>query len=120
MKKTGLLAVAVLAVVLFAAVPASAACTDMINDLKAKTSSATYKNQKDLDGLLSKLDSAITKLDLNKPADAIQKLTDYRNKVSALISQNKISPSADGTVTPQDLLDGADAAIACIQGLMTT
>lgn len=130
MKKIGLIVVVMLAVALFAAIPASAdvsECKGMIDALKGKTSIVTYTNEKDMQNLLIKLDDSVTKLDQNKLADAIAKLKNYKDKVTILIGQNKISPGTitlpDGTtntVTPQDLLAGADSAIACLQALMVT
>jgi phage gp36-like protein len=93
-------------------------CQPSIKSLRALTQAVTYTNPaKDLAGLLGKVDEASSKLASGKYADAIQKLTDYRTKVSTLIAQGKIAAGVDAngnTVTPQDLIAGADAAIACI------
>jgi phage gp36-like protein len=93
-------------------------CQVNISDLRTLTGLVTYKNPaKDLSGLLGKLDNAAAKLTLGKYADAIQKLTDYRNQVVTLAAAGKITAGVDANgnpVTPQDLIAGADAAIACI------
>ncbi len=88
-------------------------------NLKTNTTSVTYTNLKDQSALVGKLENAIDKLTPGKFDDAIRKLTDYQNKVLSLISQDKIAPSTDGTVTPQDLVTGADAAITCMQNIAT-
>lgn len=92
-------------------------CQADIADLKAKTLAVTFTNSIDQVGLVGKLDAAASKLSLAKNADAIQKLTDYQTKVLSLIATGKIAPSADGLVTPQMLVDGSAAAIACIQAI---
>lgn len=122
-KTIGVFAVAALMLpLLLATSPASATtvadCTAEITNLKTNTQSVAYTNSKDLDALVGKLENAIDKLTFDKFDDAIQKLTDYKNKVLSLISQGKIAPSADG-VTPQELVNGADAAITCIQNIAT-
>ena len=90
-------------------------CFDAISTLRAETLVVQFTLQKDQDGLVVKLDEATQKLQLGKSADAVQKLMDYSNKVQQLILGGKIAPSIDGSVTPQLLVDGAAAAIACIQ-----
>ncbi len=123
-KTIGVFAVAALMLpLLLATSPASATtvadCTAEITNLKTNTQSVTYTNPtKDQSALIGKLENAIDKLTFDKFGDAIQKLTDYKNKVLSLISQGKIAPSADG-VTPQELVNGADAAITCIQNIAT-
>ena len=51
--------------------------------------------------------------------DAIQKLTDFRDKVNQLIASGKINNDPAAGVTGQDLVNGADEAIACIQAQVT-
>ena len=101
-----------------AAATAQQQCQPTIDGLRVLTPLVTYKNPtKDLTGLLGKLDNASAKLSQNKYADAIQKLTDYRSQVVTLAAAGKITPGVDASgnpVTPQDLIAGADAAIACI------
>lgn len=91
-------------------------CLDAIATLRAQTEAVQYTNARDLAGLLAKLDAASSKLTGGKLGDAVQKLGDYQAKVQSLVAQGKIAASADGLVTPQTLVDGAAAAIACIQG----
>lgn len=90
-------------------------CLDLIATLKTETGLAQYASSKDLTSLVGKLDAATEKLQLAKPADAVQKLGDYATRIQQLVAGAKILPSIDGTVTAQTLLDGAATAIACIQ-----
>jgi hypothetical protein len=95
-----------------------APCFDLVATLKTQTQVVVFASAKDQTGLLGKLDDAAQKLSLGKLADAVLKLQDYSAKVQQLVAQGKIraGTAADGTaVTPQDLLDGAAMAIACIQ-----
>lgn len=123
MKTLRTLAASILALsLLLVAVPARATsvtdCLAAIAELRAETDAVQYFSAnaaKDESGLLAKLDAASSKLNLAKFADAIQKLNDYESKVQSLIAQGKIGPSPDGLTTPQMLVNGAEAAIACIQ-----
>ena len=72
--------------------------------------------ERTLGSLESKLDGADLKLDQGKFADALAKVTDFRDKVSTLQSQGKIS---DGTSSVADLLADADSAILCIEKLVS-
>jgi hypothetical protein len=90
------------------------ACQDAIATLRAQTLVVRFAQARDQTGLVGKLDEASTKLSLGKLGDAVLKLGDYRLKVETLIAQGKIFSSLDGTVTPQMLVDGAQAAIDCI------
>ncbi|HEX6133725.1 MAG TPA: hypothetical protein VFZ24_07175 [Longimicrobiales bacterium] len=69
---------------------------------------------KDRAGLLGKLANAQVKLDEGKLADAIGKLTDFRDTVIALRDAAKPKLSADDA---QKLLDAVDVAIACMNAL---
>lgn len=69
---------------------------------------------KDRAGLLGKLEDAQVKLDEGKFADAIGKLTDFRETVIALRDAAKPKLSADDA---QKLLDAVDVAIACTNAL---
>lgn len=69
---------------------------------------------KDRAGLLGKLQDAQVKLDDGKFADAIGKLTDFRETVIALRDAAKPKLSADDA---QKLLDAVDLAIACINAI---
>ena len=93
-------------------------CQTKISELRTATLNATFTGQnaeKNRAGLVAKLDSASAKLKEGKNQDAIQKLTNFRDTVTALEAQGKIAP-ADAN----NLVEGAEAAIACIQGLETT
>jgi hypothetical protein len=95
-----------------------ATCQTDISNLRAATLTAAFSGQnavKDRDGLVAKLDNASTALAAGKNDDAIQKLTDYRNKVVTLGDSGKLAAS-DASA----LVAGADDAIACIRGLTTT
>jgi hypothetical protein len=93
-------------------------CQAKIDALRGQTENATTflgKNAaKDEAGLLLKLDNASAKLAEGKNADAIQKLTNFRDTVAALNAQGKIDPEDANT-----LILGADDAIACITALDT-
>ena len=108
--------VAVLSV-LTVAVPAQAQttadCQPQIAPIREATISATFTGQnaaKDEAGLVGKLDSATTKLDQGKVADAVQALTQFRDKVATLQAQGKIASGEAET-----LIAGANEAIACLQ-----
>ena len=95
-----------------AAAESAAECQAKIANLRAITESAAFTNEKDRTGLLGKLDSASAKLAQGKFADAIQALTQFRDKVATLQTQGKIN-SDDANV----LIAGANDAIACVQSL---
>ena len=63
----------------------------------------------------SKLNTADLKLNQGKFADALQALTQFRDKVLSLQSQGKIS---DGAGSVADLLTAANAAITCVNNLI--
>ena len=87
-------------------------CQAKIAALKSQTQSATFFGQnaeKNRTGLVSKLDNASAKLAEGKNADAIQKLTNFRDTVAALNTQGKINPDHANT-----LISGANDAIDCI------
>ena len=95
----------------------TAVCQVKVNDLKLATQNATFIGQnaeKNQAGLLTKLDNASAKLAEGKNADAIQKLTNFRDTVATLNTQGKINPDDANT-----LISGADDAIACITALET-
>jgi hypothetical protein len=108
--------------VLTVAVPARAAtveeCQATITDLRSDTQNATFTGQnaeKDQTGLVSKLESASVKLGQGKVDDALQALTQFRDKVVTLQSQGKL---VDGDLVTVDTLIGeADAALSCVQSL---
>jgi hypothetical protein len=85
--------------------------------LRGQTENATFFGQnpeKNRTGLLTKLDNASAKLAEGKNADAIQKLTNFRDTVAALNTEGKINPDDADT-----LISGANDAIACIRALET-
>ncbi len=87
-------------------------CQAKIATLKVQTQQATFFGQnaeKNETGLVTKLDNASAKLAEGKNADAIQKLTNFRDTVAALNTQGKINPDDANT-----LINGANDAIACI------
>jgi hypothetical protein len=95
-------------------------CRQMIADLSLATQGTEFFGRsavRDEAALLAKLGEATTKLDQAKFPDAIQKLTDYRNKVLALAAQGKINTDSTKGTTAQDLVDGVDAAMKCIHDL---
>jgi hypothetical protein len=88
------------------------ACQAEIAEVRGQTENATFlgKNAAQTEeGLLLKLDNASAKLAEGKNADAIQKLTNFRDTVAALNTQGKINPDDANT-----LIGGANDAIACI------
>jgi hypothetical protein len=96
-------------------------CQTAIANLKTETTSIAITGRnadKDRAGLIGKLDAAAFSLDQAKFCDAIQKLNDYRAKVNQLIAAGKINTDPMSSPTAQDLLTGADNAIACINQLI--
>jgi hypothetical protein len=87
-------------------------CQAQIADLRTATLNAKFigqNDEKNRASLVAKLDAASDKLADGKNADAIQKLTDFRETVATLNTYGKIAPD-----DAQTLVNGADAAIACI------
>jgi hypothetical protein len=88
-------------------------CQAKIDVLRGQTQNATFffgqNAEKNRMGLLTKLDDASAKLAEGKNADAIQKLTNFRDTVAVLNTQGKINPDDANT-----LISGANGAIACI------
>jgi len=98
--------------------PANAQCEASIAELRTATEGVviTGKNaEKDRAGLVGKLDNASASLSRGKLCDAIRKLTDFRTKVNQLIAAGKINSDPTVGTTGQDLVDGANEAIACIE-----
>ena|SRR6185503_18311181 len=97
-------------------------CQGLIAGLRADTAAVVITGksaEKDRAGLLGKLDNASDALARGKFCTAIQKLVDFRNKVNQLIAAGKINSDPNVGVTGQNLVDDANEAIACIQGLAT-
>ena len=75
----------------------------------------SFMNEKDLTGLIGKLDSASTKLSQGKTQDALTNLTSVRDiKVPTLVAQGKLD-QADADI----LLLEINEAIACVDGPQT-
>jgi hypothetical protein len=108
-----IVALSVLTIVVPARAQTASECQPQITALRRATVSATFTGQnpaKDQAGLIGKLDSATTKVEQGKIADAVQALTQFRDKVVTLQAQGKID-SGDAAV----LIAGADDAIACLE-----
>ncbi len=105
--------------------PASAStiseCQALIAALRADTQAVTITGKnadKNRTGLLGKLDAASLDLDRGKFCGALRKLTDYRNKVNQLIASGSINTDPAAGVTGQDLINGVNEAIACVESLI--
>lgn len=95
-------------------------CQALITALRGDTEAATFvgKNAaKDEAGLIAKLDGASAKLPQGKFCDAKTKVTQYRDKVSALCGQGKLVDNEDGSVTCAGLIEDAGEVLTCIAGL---
>ena len=93
-------------------------CQTSITALQTDTAVVviTGKNaEKNRTGLLGKLDDASNALTAGKLCTAIQKLTDFRDKVNQLIASGSINSDPTVGVTGQNLVDDANEAIACVQ-----
>jgi heme-binding NEAT domain protein len=125
MKKVSLAAL-VFAMAMFVAVPMAHATTiteiqASIANLKAKTQTVAITGRqadKDLAGLLGKLNEATLKVDQGKFCDAIQKLNDFKARVNQLIVAGKINQDPAAGTTGQEVLADADASIALINNLI--
>ena len=116
MRRIAPMILAALALAAVAATPASAStvaeCQAIIDTLAGQTQAAPFTGRRaaaDRDGLLGKLADAGEKLGQAKPADAITKLTQYRDKVVTLSGEGKLDPAAAAT-----LAAGADETIVCL------
>ena len=92
-------------------------CQVSIDQLHGATSAATFigrNAEKDEMSLIGKLVTAADKLDQGKPDDALQPLTQYQAKVSALAVQGKLAAESAAALS-----EGVSDAIACVQGLAT-
>ena len=124
MKIVGLALMAALAgpVGLVAATPAAAAqtqndCETQIASLRTASGAVAISGKnadQDRASLTKTLNAASTELAKGKNADAVKKLGDFKVKVGQLAEAGRIS-NADAA----PLTAGADAAIACINGLTT-
>jgi hypothetical protein len=99
----------------------SSECLALIAALRAETVSVVIvgKNaEKNRTGLLGKLDGATRDLERGKLCGAIAKLQDFNQKVNQLIASGSINTDPAVGTTGLDLIEDANAAIACIQGLV--
>jgi hypothetical protein len=122
MKLTRLFVVfaAVLSLAAITAGPAAATtvdeCQAQLASLRADTQAAegSFANQKDVTGLVGKLEVAAAKLAAGKNADAVQKLTDFQATLNALARAPK--PKVDPAVA-QKLGSDAQGVIDCIDAI---
>src|SRR5215216_1982093 len=92
----------------------------MLASLRTKTETVAITGKsadKDLAGLIAKLDEAILKVNQAKFCDAIAKLNDYKARVNALIVAGRINQDPALGTTGQELLNDADATIAALNEL---
>lgn len=124
MKKISFAAI-VCALAMFVAAPLAHATTvtevqAMIASLRTKTEGVVITGKsadKDLAGLVGKLNEATLKVDQGKFCDAIVKLNDFKARVNALIVAGKINQDPAVGTTGQELLNDADATIASLNEL---
>ena len=93
-------------------------CQALITALRVKTQTVqiTSNNaEKDLAGLVTKLNDAAIKLDQAKWCDSIAKLNDFKARVQQLAAAGKVL-SEDADQLGRD----ADAAIACVVNVATS
>ncbi|HEX5890554.1 MAG TPA: hypothetical protein VFY61_17715 [Pyrinomonadaceae bacterium] len=124
--KTKSLAALLCAIAIFVAAPLAHATTvtevqAMLSNLKAKTTTVLISGKsaetKDRPGLIEKLDEAVLKVDQAKFCDAVAKVTDYKNRVNALIASGKINQDPALGTTGQELVTDADAIIKALNDL---
>jgi hypothetical protein len=124
MKITRLLVVlaALLSLTAVGAGAASAAtvdeCQDQLMTLRDNTlaAQASFTNQKDVDGLVAKVEAASAKLAADKNTDAVAKLVDFQTTLNALAAAPK--PKVDPAVA-QALSAEAQGVIVCINEIGT-
>jgi len=100
----------------------SSECLALIAALRTETEGVVIvgKNaEKNRAGLLAKLDGASRDLDRGKLCGAIGKLNDFNQKVNQLIASGSINGDPTVGTTGLDLIEDSNAAIACIQALVT-
>jgi hypothetical protein len=126
MKRKSLSAMLVV-LAMFVAAPLAHATTvtevqAMIGTLKTKTEGVVITGKsadKDLNGLVGKLNEAALKVDQGKFCDAVVKLNDFKVRVNALIVAGRINQDPAAGTTGQELLNDADATIAALNQLQT-
>lgn len=92
----------------------------MLTSLKTKTATVVITGksaEKDLNGLLNKLDEATLKLDQAKFCDSVEKLNDFKVRVNALITAGRINQDPALGTTGTELLTDADAIIKALNDL---
>jgi len=89
---------------------AQTACQTELGALESAITSATFTNEKDRQGLLTKLSNAETKLTEGKTADAVAKITDIQTAVARLAEGGKLN-SEDA----QAIDTAAEDVIVCLQ-----
>ena len=94
-------------------------CQDQLATLRDATLAAhtSFTNQKDVDGLVAKLDAASAKLAAGKNSDAVAKLVEFQTTLNALATAPK--PKVDPVVA-QALSQEAQGIIECIDEIGTT
>jgi hypothetical protein len=124
MKITRLLAV-LAALLSLTAVGAGAALATTVDECQGQlmtlrydtlTAQASFTNEKDVGGLVAKVDAASAKLAAGKNTDAVAKLVDFQTTLNALAAAPK--PKVVPAVA-QALSDDAQGVIACISELGT-
>jgi len=91
-------------------------CQAQITELQSLTASATFTGKNaaaDQAGLIQRLTDAQVKINEGKPADAVVKLSQFRDKAATLAATGKLNPDQAAV-----LVSGADQAIACVQSLV--
>jgi hypothetical protein len=93
-------------------------CQGQLATLRADTLAAqgSFTNEKDVGGLVAKLDAASAKLAAGKNTDAVAKLVDYQTRLNALAAP---TPKVDPAVA-EALSAGAQGVIDCIKAIGTT
>ena len=102
-------------------VAGQSSCLALIAALRTETESVVLVGKqadKNRVGLLGKLDGAARDLERGKLCGAIAKLGDFNQKVNQLIASGSINNDPAVGTTGLDLVEDANAAIACIQGLV--
>jgi hypothetical protein len=124
MKITRLLAV-LAALLSLTAVGAGAALATTVDECQGQlmtlrydtlAAQASFTNEKDVGGLVAKVDAASAKLAAGKNTDAVAKLVDFQTTLNALAAAPK--PKVVPAVA-QALSDDAQGVIACISELGT-
>jgi hypothetical protein len=98
------------------------ACQLQLEAMQANTLAAesSFTNPKDFNGLRAKLEAASTKLAEGKNADAVEKLTDYRDTLALLATAPKPKVVPAVALEPETgLVAKAQGVIDCINKIGT-